>query len=104
MSGAAAADPFGSAASAVAALADALEDVPPLVAMRSLSVLRLAVVDDLTACVVAARARGDSWQAIGDALGVSRQAAQQLYGRLAPPPPPRPPQVGAAEVGDGCHP
>lgn len=32
------------------------------------------------------RASGESWAAIGDALGLTRQAAQQRYGVVAVPP------------------
>jgi len=38
---------------------------------------------ELVAAVAAARAAGDTWDAIGVALGVSRQAAYQRFGRLA---------------------
>jgi len=40
-----------------------------------------AVQDELVAAVAAARAAGDTWDAIGVALGVSRQAAYQRFGR-----------------------
>lgn len=44
----------------------------------------LATVEaDLTAAVIAARAAGDSWAMIGTALGVSRQAAFQRFGKVA---------------------
>lgn len=36
---------------------------------------------ELVAAVAAARAAGDTWDAIGVALGVSRQAAFQRFGR-----------------------
>lgn len=36
---------------------------------------------ELVAAVAAARAAGDTWDAIGVALGVSRQAAYQRFGR-----------------------
>lgn len=35
----------------------------------------------IVGAVHAARGNGEPWEAIGDALGVSRQAAQQRYGR-----------------------
>lgn len=40
--------------------------------------------DELVSAVAAARAAGDTWDAIGVALGVSRQAAYQRFGRVAP--------------------
>lgn len=36
---------------------------------------------ELTAAVAAARAAGDTWDAIGVALGTSRQAAYQRFGK-----------------------
>lgn len=36
---------------------------------------------ELGAAVAAARRAGDSWAVIGAALGVSRQAAEERYGR-----------------------
>lgn len=36
---------------------------------------------ELRATVAAARAAGDTWDAIGVALGISRQAAYQRFGR-----------------------
>lgn len=38
----------------------------------------------LHAAVASARAAGSSWEAIGSALGMSRQAAQQRFGHKAP--------------------
>ena len=35
--------------------------------------------------VTAARAKGTSWQRVGELLGTSAQAAQQRYGHLAAP-------------------
>lgn len=46
---------------------------------------------ELTAAVAAARAAGDTWDAIGVALGTSRQAAYQRFGkRVANPAIPSP--------------
>ncbi|MCV7230678.1 hypothetical protein [Mycolicibacterium komossense] len=39
---------------------------------------------ELDAAVAAAREAGDSWAMIGTALGVSRQAAAQRFGKVAP--------------------
>jgi hypothetical protein len=36
---------------------------------------------DLSAAVAAARAAGDTWTAIGEALGVNRQVAQRRFGK-----------------------
>jgi hypothetical protein len=101
---AAAGSPVEPAASAVLALADLLSHAGPETTMRALASLRLAVCDDLVSAVVEGRAQGMTWQEVGDAIGVTRQAAQQLYGRFAPPPPGRPPQELGVEAGDGCHP
>lgn len=38
---------------------------------------------ELVSAVSAARAAGDTWDAIGVALGVSRQAAYQRFGRVS---------------------
>jgi len=40
-----------------------------------------AADDELRAAVVSARAAGDTWDAIGVALGTSRQAAYQRFGK-----------------------
>jgi hypothetical protein len=39
---------------------------------------------ELRAAVTAARAAGDTWDAIGVALGISRQAAYQRFGKMPP--------------------
>ena len=39
---------------------------------------------ELTAAVIEARKAGDSWAMVGTALGVSRQAAFQRFGKVAP--------------------
>jgi hypothetical protein len=36
---------------------------------------------DLSGAVAAARAAGDTWTAIGAALGISRQVAQRRFGK-----------------------
>ncbi|MBJ7400378.1 hypothetical protein [Mycolicibacterium sp.] len=43
-----------------------------------------AADDELRAAVVSARAAGDTWDAIGVALGTSRQAAYQRFGKSIP--------------------
>ena len=40
---------------------------------------------ELTLAVADARAAGVSWQGIGDALGITRQAAQQRFGKASGP-------------------
>lgn len=40
---------------------------------------------ELAAAVAAARSAGDTWDAIGVALGVTRQAAYQRFGRVVEP-------------------
>ena len=47
--------------------------------------LRQEVEASLVAAVGAARAAGATWTALGAKLGVSRQAAQERYGRTSPP-------------------
>ncbi|MGH3563538.1 MAG: hypothetical protein ACRDTN_17565 [Mycobacterium sp.] len=42
---------------------------------------------ELRAAVAAARAAGDTWDAIGVALGTSRQAAYQRFGKATTAPP-----------------
>lgn len=72
--------------------------------------------DELRAAVAQARAAGDTWDAIGVALGVSRQAAYQRFGKAAQGLPnvlisgrqmssdsydePSRPNVGASKIGD----
>jgi hypothetical protein len=46
---------------------------------RGQEIIRLAQAE-MEINVTAARILGDSWQSIGDALGMSRQAAQQRFG------------------------
>lgn len=47
--------------------------------------IQVAAEDILRAVVQQSRERGATWQAIGDALGVSRQAAFQRYGKPIDP-------------------
>lgn len=48
--------------------------------LRGLARQRNEKADQIRTVVAEARGEGKSWQAIGDALGVSRQAAAQMYG------------------------
>ena len=57
---------------------DAAEDV--LVRLEALRDVTRAASEATGAAVAAARAAGVSWQRVGDALGVSRQAASQRFG------------------------
>lgn len=41
---------------------------------------------ELLATVSGARRAGASWSEIGSALGMTKQAAQQRWGKLTPPP------------------
>lgn len=50
-------------------------------ALGALRLLELSVSEARIATVDAMRARRHSWSEIGDALGISRQAAQQRYHR-----------------------
>jgi hypothetical protein len=84
-----AADPVASTVRATAGrLADEL-DRPgagsPLAAMSAAQELSAATDTALQAAVDRARAAGHSWQRIGDALGTTRQAAFQRFGRPVDP-------------------
>ena len=58
----------------------AAENPDPAVGLRAVTALR-RLADDLEASLVqSARLAGWSWQEIGDALGVSRQAAHKKHG------------------------
>jgi hypothetical protein len=59
--------------------------VAVLDAVRDMADLRQEVEDNLRASVAAARAAGATWTAIAVQLGVSRQAAQERYGKTSPP-------------------
>ncbi len=55
--------------------------------LRRISAAAAALADadqELNAAVAAARAAGDTWAMIGIALGVSRQAAYQRFGKDVP--------------------
>ncbi len=61
-------------------LAEAVDSADPAVGLRAVASLR-ALVERLEALHVHnARARGWSWQEIGAALGVSKQAAHRKHG------------------------
>jgi hypothetical protein len=55
-----------------------------LTALRNSVEIIGAFTDDLPIFVNAARSSGATWEQIGDALGVTRQAAQQRYGQHQP--------------------
>jgi DNA-directed RNA polymerase specialized sigma24 family protein len=62
-------------------LTDAVDSADPAEGLRAVRALQ-RLQERLEAVHVAnARARGWSWQAIADALGVSRQAVHQKYNR-----------------------
>ncbi|MCG5431218.1 hypothetical protein LV457_02800 [Mycobacterium sp. MYCO198283] len=55
--------------------------------MRRIAAAAKALGDadaELLAAVTAARQAGDTWAMIGTALGISRQAAYQRFGKVAP--------------------
>ncbi len=49
--------------------------------VRAAAAAERAAVEQLHQAVATARKRGQAWQAIADALGVTRQAASQRFGR-----------------------
>jgi hypothetical protein len=53
---------------------------PPLV-LKGLGEIRVALEREIRTAIYVGRKAGLSWSAIGEALGVSKQAAQQRYGR-----------------------
>ena len=57
----------------------ALEPADPIDRLRALKAANQEVANWLSEAVGQARQAGRSWAEIGDALGVSRQAAWQLY-------------------------
>jgi hypothetical protein len=74
-----------------AALSTALASGDPSVGLRAVVALQRLAEQVQDSQVAAARAQGWSWEQIGDALGVSRQAVHKRYGgsrsgRHTPPP------------------
>lgn len=74
------------------AISDAAPDLPDRIASDPAAYLELIshinethqrTGEMLHAAVLAARGAGHSWDAIGNTLGISRQAAQQRFGRSA---------------------
>lgn len=63
--------------------ADDLHPVAPLKALAEAAQRRTAAEQDMAAQVTACRAAGWPWADIGRVLGVTAQAAQQKYGKLA---------------------
>jgi hypothetical protein len=53
----------------------------PLLVLKGLGQVRDALDREIRQAVYVARTTGLSWSAIGEQLGVSKQAAQQRYGR-----------------------
>lgn len=51
------------------------------VELADLAALRDEVDDVIARAVASWRARGESWATIGEALGISKQGAQQRYGQ-----------------------
>lgn len=71
-----------SARSGVRQAAPVRPESDPLEVLRHSVERRRALDRDQAAAVAAALARGYSWRLIGDALGVSRQAARQRFLRV----------------------
>ena len=74
-----------------AELSTALASGDPSVGLRAVGALQRLAEQVEASQVAAARAQGWSWDQIGDALGVSRQAAHKKHGGSGPgthaPPP-----------------
>ena len=62
-------------------LAQAMASDDPGVGLRAVTALHRLAEQVETRQVASARARGWSWEQIGDALGVSRQAVHKKHGR-----------------------
>jgi len=58
-----------------------LQTEDPAIALRAVGALHRLAEQVETASVQLARARGWSWEQIGDALGVSRQSAHAKHGK-----------------------
>jgi hypothetical protein len=65
----------------VSTLAQAADSHDPAVGLRAVTALRRLADRVEEQQVAAARRLGWSWDQIGDALGVSRQAVHKKYGR-----------------------
>ena len=64
-------------------LSTAIRSDDPAVGLRAVVALQRLAEQVEAAQVAAARAQGWSWEQIGDALGVSRQAAHKKHGRTS---------------------
>jgi hypothetical protein len=62
-------------------LSTAIGSDDPAVGLRAVVALQRLAEQVEASQVAAARAKGWSWEQIGDALGVSRQAAHKKHGR-----------------------
>ena len=62
-------------------LAERLRSHDPAVGLRAVGALHRLAEQVEAAAVARARQQGWSWEQIGDALGVSRQAAHTKHGR-----------------------
>lgn len=63
------------------AIRRAVEDDVPTARIRRATLARAEVAELEAAAVREARSAGASWSEIGDALGVTKQAAQMRFGR-----------------------
>jgi hypothetical protein len=76
----------GSHEESVAASLARFAELEPLARLRALQNVRQAVADVELDAVVAARNDGRTWSQIGQALGITRQAAQERFGEHDPRP------------------
>lgn len=65
-----------------ASLVTAAEDSDPRIGLRAVVAMRTIIEELEVQNVARARREGWSWQEIGDALGVSKQAAHKKHGRI----------------------